>query len=370
MSAISEKVRIRADITAMQAYTPTSSLEVFAEELGFLVGELIKLDANENPYGPSPYAINALNNLRDTISIYPDPQSSKLRKLLSDYVGVSANNILVGAGADELLELIMQLFIEPGDTIINCPPTFGMYGFNAPLFHANVINVPRKSDFSLDVEGIEKAARENEVKLLFLCSPNNPDGSMIPQETINRLLDLPLVVVLDEAYIEFSGIDGMAKRVPKISNLIVLRTFSKWAGLAGLRVGYGIFPGDLMPHLWKIKQPYNVNVAADAAARASLTDWPFLQANIKRIIAERERLGTKLGKLSFLIPYPTHSNFVLCQIEGMPALELKTQLAQKGILIRYFNKPGLTDHIRISVGTPAQTDILLIALQEIGEDYD
>jgi histidinol-phosphate aminotransferase len=365
------KVRIRADIAAMQAYTPTSSLEVFAEQLGFPVGELIKLDANENPYGPSPNARQALANL-DTMSIYPDPQSSKLRKLLSDYVGVSAENILAGAGADELLELIMQLFIEPtpADTIINCPPTFGMYSFNAPLFHANVINVPRNTDFSLDVEGIEKTVRENDIKLLFLCSPNNPDGSLIPQETINRLLDLPLVVVLDEAYIEFSGVESMAKRVPETSNLIVLRTFSKWAGLAGLRVGYGIFPGDLMPHLWKIKQPYNVNVAADAAARASLTDLPFLRANIKRIIAERERLGTKLGKLSFLIPYPTHSDFVLCRVDGMPALELKTELAQMGILIRYFNKPGLTDHIRISVGTPAQTDTLLIALQEIGEDYD
>ncbi len=360
-----EKIRIRADIAAMEAYTPTSSLEIFAEKLGFPVGKLIKLDANENPYGPSPKARAALASMAYT-HIYPDPEASKLRPLLADYVGVSADHILVGAGADELIELILQLFIEPGDVIINTPPTFSMYAFDAPLAFARVVNVERRADFSLDVDAIAAAVQETGAKLLFVCSPNNPDGSLIPAETLDRLLDLPLVVVLDEAYIEFSETASAAARVPGTSNLIVLRTFSKWAGLAGLRVGYGIFPRAIIQHLWKIKQPYNLNAAADAAARASLEDLPYLRANVQRLIKERARLETQLAKFSFLKPYPSRSNFVLCQVEEMSAADVRQRLAQEyGIVIRYYNKSRLRDSVRISAGKPEQTDALLAALRKI-----
>jgi histidinol-phosphate aminotransferase len=366
MIEVKEKVRIRADIAAMEAYTPTSSLEIFAEQLGFPIEKLIKLDANENPYGPSPKARAALASSAYT-HIYPDPEASKLRPMLAGYVGVSADHILVGAGADEIIELILQLFVEPGDTIINTPPTFSMYSFDAPLVFARVMNVERRADFSLDVEAIETAARESDAKLLFLCSPNNPDGSLIPPETLERLLELPLVVVLDEAYIEFSGVESMAGRVPHTPNLIVLRTFSKWAGLAGLRVGYGIFPRDIIKHLWKIKQPYNLNVAADMAARASLDDLSYLQANVLRLITERARLETELTKFPFLKPYPSRSNFVLCKVEGMRAFDLRERLAREhGIVIRYYDKPRMRDHIRISAGTPEQIDALLAALWTIG----
>lgn len=360
-------VRIRADIAAMEVYTPTTSLEIFAEELGFPVGELIKLDANENPYGPSPGALAALASL-DSVSVYPDPEARKLRGLLAEYVGMGAEHILVGAGADELLELVMQLFIEPGDSIVSCPPTFGMYTFNAPIFHAKVINVARRADFSLDVDAIERVVDENDVKLLFLCSPNNPDGGLISPETLDRLLVLPVVIVLDEAYIEFSGVESMAKRVRDTENLIVLRTFSKWAGLAGLRVGYGIFPLALMTHLWKIKQPYNLNVAADMAARASFADLADLQENIARIVEERTRLQKELAKIPFLSPYPSWANFVLCRVSGLPARELRQKLSRRGILVRYYKKPGLSDCIRVSAGTPHQTDALLDALHQIGGD--
>jgi len=195
-SRIVDKVRVRADIAAMQPYTPTASLEVFAAQLGIPAERLIKLDANENSYGPSPRAQQALA-LLNTTHIYPDPEAHALRALLSEYVGVSAEHILAGAGADELIALILELFIEPGDAVINAPPTFSMYAFDAPLAFARVVDVPRRADFSLDVEGIEAAARESGARLLFLCSPNNPDGSLIPPQTIERLLDLPLVVVLD-----------------------------------------------------------------------------------------------------------------------------------------------------------------------------
>ncbi|MBN1681811.1 MAG: histidinol-phosphate transaminase [Anaerolineae bacterium] len=369
MSQTLERVRIRADVARMERYTPTASLEVFAEQLGRPVEELVKLDANENPYGPSPAALAALAAL-DVAHIYPDPESRALRAMLSDYTGVDASFILAGAGADELIALTLQLFIEPGDAVINCPPTFGMYAFDAPLAHARVISVERRADMSLDVDRIINAAYESGAKLLFVCSPNNPDGGLIAPGDLDRLLDLPLVVVLDEAYNEFSGASSMASRVPDTPNLIVLRTFSKWAGLAGLRVGYGLFPLDIITHLWKIKQPYNVNVAADVAARASLADVAALQANVCRLITERARLETELAAFPFLEPYPSRSNFVLCRVVGMPAADLRAALAGHGILIRYYNKPRLSDHVRISAGTPPQTDALLAALRSIGETHD
>ena len=365
-SRVEDKVRVRADIAAMGAYTPTASLEVFAEQLGFPAERLIKLDANENPYGPSPKARQALASL-NTAHIYPDPEARALRALLGDYLGVSADHILAGAGADELIALILELFIEPGDAVINTPPTFGMYAFDALLAFARVVDAPRRADFSLDVEGIESAARESGAKLLFLCSPNNPDGSLIAPETVERLLRLPLVVVLDEAYLEFSGAQSLAPRVPGTPNLIVLRTFSKWAGLAGLRAGYGAFPRDIIAHLWKIKQPYNVNAAADAAARASLADLPYLRANVARLIAERERLERELATIPYLHPYPSRGNFVLCRVTGLDAAQLRRRLAEEhGILIRHYSAPRLRDHVRISAGTPAQTDALLAALREMG----
>ncbi len=364
MTQVRDKVRIRTDIAAMEAYTPTSSLEVFAERLGYPVDQLIKLDANENPYGPSPRTRTALAAL-EYAHIYPDPEAGKLRAMLSDYTGVSADHILAGAGADELIELILQLFIEPGDAIINTPPTFSMYSFDAPLAFARVVNAERRADFSLDVDAIADAARATNAKLLFVCSPNNPDGSLIPPDTLERLLELPLVVVLDEAYIEFSGAASLAPRGPETSNLIVLRTFSKWAGLAGLRVGYGIFPAAIIAHLWKIKQPYNLNAAADVAARAALADLPNLQANVQRLIRERERLETELARFPFLAPYPSRSNFVLCKVTGMDAADLRDFLARRGIVVRYYNKPRMRDHVRISAGTPEQIDSLLAALRSL-----
>lgn len=354
---------IRPDVVAMEAYTPIVPFEVLSQQLGRSPAEIVKLDANENPYGPSPKARAALAGLDSTVPIYPDPESRALRGAIASYTGVDAAHILAGAGADELIDLIMRLFIRPGDAIINCPPTFGMYSFDAALNGARVVSVPRRPDFSLDVAAIERKARTSRAKLLFLCSPNNPDGSLIDAADLDRLLRLPLVIVLDEAYIEFAGVPSAAARVPSTPNLIVLRTFSKWAGLAGLRVGYGIFPLSLMAHLWKIKQPYNINVAADTAARASLEDLNTLMANVQQIIDERARLAEALAAVPYLKPYPSRANFILCRVVGLDAMMLKRRLAEEaGILIRHFDKPGLRDHVRITVGRPEHTDRLLDAL--------
>ena len=351
-------------ITNLPPYTPIEPFDVLSERVGRSPDQIIKLDANENPYGMSPRAREALASLAYG-HIYPDPESRALRAALARFTGAPVENLFPGAGADELIDLIMRVTLSPGDAIINCPPTFGMYSFDADLNNARVVNVPRKADFSLDMDGILAAAKKFSPKLIFLTSPNNPDGSLIPPPVLQKLLTLPTLIVLDEAYIEFSGVESMCTCVPDDENLIVLRTFSKLAGLAGLRVGYGAFPTWLMSTLWKAKQPYNVNVAASVAAIAALEDPDYQDWTVKALVAERNRLAKELSTFRWLKVYPSSSNFILCRIAiEINAAQLKEDLAQKhGIFIRYFNKPGLTDCIRISAGKPEQTDALLGALK-------
>jgi histidinol-phosphate aminotransferase len=356
---------IRPHIQNMPAYEPIVPFEVLSQQLNRPADQIVKLDANENPYGALPAVSQALAAMPFT-HIYPDPESRALRSALSSHHGLPVENILAGAGADELIDLVLRLVIEPGDKIINCPPTFGMYAFDADLNAAQVIQVPRRPDFSLDISALEQAVIAQNPKLIFLASPNNPDGSLIPRSQIERLLGLPVLVILDEAYIEFAGPgSSLLAKVPTRQNLIVLRTFSKWAGLAGLRIGFGAFPSTLMPHLWKIKQPYMVSVAASTAAILSLQHAGQLAEIGHKIVTERQRLSAELEKLRWLKPYPSQANYVLCRVVGRDALDLKRKLASRGVLVRYFNKPGLQDHIRISVGKPEHTDKLIQALKEI-----
>ena len=358
---------IRSDIADMAPYTPIVPFDVLSKRLGIPAEDIIKLDANENPYGPAPSVYRALADEKD-YHIYPDPDSTALRQALSQYTGIDATHIIAGQGADELIDLIVRLFVTPGDAVINCPPTFGMYRFDTELNGGEIMDVERKTDFSLDIEsivGIANSGHRNP-KILFITSPNNPDGSVLSDAGLQQLLALPLIVVLDEAYIEFAGGDSRVDWVLHHENLVVLRTFSKWAGLAGLRVGYGVFPDWILSHLLKIKQPYNVNVAGSAAAVASLSDVRQLQENIGKIVAERERLYSALRNFDFLEPYPSEANFILSRVVGRDAAGLKAALAARGILIRYFNTPRLQDHVRISVGTPSQTSVLLDALEVVG----
>jgi histidinol-phosphate aminotransferase len=191
----------------MEPYTPILPFDVLSEQLGYGPEEIVKLDANENPYGPSPRVREALAAMPYPHS-YPDPESRHLRRALADYAQVPTKYLLAGHGADELIDLVMRLFIEPGDAVLNCPPTFGMYPFDAAINGARVLSLPRQADFSLDVEAIVAAfAAEPRAKLLFVTSPNNPDGGLLPDADLGRLLELPLVVVLDEAYVEFAGLE-------------------------------------------------------------------------------------------------------------------------------------------------------------------
>jgi histidinol-phosphate aminotransferase len=361
-------MKIRQHLESLPPYTPIEPFEVLSARIGREPAQIVKLDANENPYGPLPAVREALGKL-DFPHIYPDPESRALRKSLSAFTGIGAEYLLAGQGADELIDLLMRVFLEPGDCILSCPPTFGMYSFDAELNAARCIEVPRRADFSLDMDAIRKAVETYQPKLFFITSPNNPDGSLVDAKMMDELLALPTMIVLDEAYIEFAGNNlgaslGRIREVPARENLIVLRTFSKWAGLAGLRIGYGAFPLWLMPTLWKSKQPYNVNVAASVAAQVSLEHTNELAEVVERLKAERARLFAALQSIPYLKPYPTQSNFILCQVTRRDAAELKARLAQEhGVFIRYFNKPGLRDAIRISVGRAQDTDVLIEALE-------
>ena len=347
----------------LEEYAPIEPFEVLSARLGIPAERIVKLDANENPYGPLPEAVEALARYPH-FHVYPDPRQSMLRDALGAFVGVPAAHVLPGQGADELLDSLCRLFLAPGDVAVNAPPTFGMYGFDARCAGARVVDVPRREDFTLDVEAIAAAAETIRAKLLFLASPNNPSGGWLDDDVLDRLLALPIMVVLDEAYVEFADHASRASRVLDHDNLVVLRTFSKAAGIAGLRLGYGIFPDWLMRELWKFKQPYNVNVAASVAGIASLRHADRIEAVVEKLKAERSRLYDVLAPLPGIEAVPgSQANFILCRITRRNARDLKLALERRGILVRYYDKPGLDNCIRISVGRPEHTDALIGALR-------
>ncbi|KAK0576174.1 hypothetical protein LWI29_013269 [Acer saccharum] len=354
---------IRQHLRNLSPYQSILPFEVLSTKLGRKPEDIIKIDANENPYGPPPEVNEALGKLKFPY-IYPDPETRQLRAALSEDSGLESNYILVGCGADELIDLIMRCVLDPGDKIVDCPPTFTMYAFDAAVNGAAVIKVPRKSDFSLNVERIIDVVEQEKPKCIFLTSPNNPDGSVINDEDLLKILELPILVVLDEAYIEFSGLESKMKWVKKHENLIVLRTFSKRAGLAGLRVGYGAFPLSIIEFLWRAKQPYNVSVAAEVAACAALQNPTYLEKVKEKLIQERERLFKLLMEVPFLHPYPSHSNFILCEVtSGKDAKKLKDDLATMGVMIRHYNNKELKGYVRVSVGMPEHTDVLMECLK-------
>src|SRR6266545_4365157 len=370
---------LRPDIAALESYTPVAPIEVLAARLGLPIERIIKLDANESPYGASPRALAALAAVGgqpnhggaalqygdpSVVAIYPDPNHTLLREQLSRYTGQPAERIICSSGSGELIDLVMRVLLQPGDTIIDCPPTFGMYGFDAGIHGAKVIEVPRDQAFAIDIEGVAEATEQHGAKMIFVTLPNNPTGNLITHAEIERLLELPLLVIVDEAYVEFAGV-SVVDMIGRYPNLAVLRTFSKWAGLAGLRIGYGLFHEELIQHLWKIKQPYNINVAAQAAALGSLEDLDYLMEKVAQVVAERERIYRHLSAMPDVQVYPSQANFLLCRLLHGDAAQLKADLMRRGILVRYFNKPRLTDCIRFSIGTPAQNEVLLAALEEL-----
>ena len=344
-------------------FVPFDTVARVSARMGIPMDQIAKLDANENVYGPSPRALQALAATSEW-NLYPDAGQIDARRALAAYAGVDESHILLTNGGDELLGMLSHLFLTPGDNVVECSPSFEMYGWYARSFQATLKVAPRREsdDYAISAEEI-LAACDSRTKLILLCNPNNPTGTVTPRPDILRLLQRDCVVLVDEAYYEFCG-ETMADQVREHENLVILRTMSKWAGLAGLRVGYCLASRAIADQLWKLKDPFNVNLAGQIATVASVADAPYLLANVERIVAERSRLFEALRSVPYLRAYPSRGNFCLCRLLRGSALALRSRLERAGILVRLFDKPSLPNALRFTVGLPEHTDRIAAVLRE------
>ena len=355
---------LKTSLRELPPYAALEDVEFLATELGINLHSVIKVDGNENPYGPSNETIRAIQSLREiSIHRYGDAEQRRLRSAIAGHLSVNFDSIICGNGSDELIDLMFRLFINTGDNIVISSPTFGMYSFDASLHGANVVDVPLLDDWQFDEEALTKAAHD--AKLVFIPSPNNPTGNTISRHLVRRLLETGAVVVIDEAYIEFSKDNSLAAEVRDIPNLVVLRTFSKWGGLAGLRIGYGIMHPELVSICLQAKQPYNISVIAEAAALAALADSATLDSQAEIISAERDRMSVELAKTEWMSPWPSDASFILFRLDGISGLGLRDKLRSQGIFTRYIAHPRLENHLRISIATPEENDRIIGAIREI-----
>ena len=300
-------------------------------------------------------------------SVYPDPLQLDLRAALAGYAGVTPERVVAGAGSDELIELTVRALVGPGQRVVSCPPTFGMYRFLCDVAAIPLDEVERGPDFGIDVEAVLAAIRP-ETALVILASPNNPSGTPLCDDELAALLDSGATIAVDEAYGEYAGTSAL-ERFGGHPRLIVVRTFSKWAGLAGLRAGYGVFHPDLASVLLRIKQPYNVNLAAEVAMRAAIDAKAELLAQAAQVVEERGALARDIAALGWLTPYPSSANFLLCAVEGGApgaGARLHAALAERGVFVRYFGAPRLRGCVRVSCPRPDQHEALMTHLRAAG----
>jgi histidinol-phosphate aminotransferase len=368
---VNERIVVRPEIAAIEEYVPGESLAAFSARTGVPIDRLIKLNSNESPYPPSPRVSAALGAFTG-YNLYPDPAGTALLSALSTYTGIDRAHLAISNGSNELINVLWHAFLTPGDSAVTCPPTFSLYKTAGTLCGAATIAVPRGPDYALDVAAVQAAIQPN-TKLIVLCSPNNPTGNLVSRADVLALLETGRIVVVDEAYIEFAGADALADSpitlVPQYENLVVLRTFSKWAGLAGLRLGYGAFPTWLVPHLRKLQLPFEVNLAATIAAIETLADLPAMRQRIADLIAEREQLTRMLAAQPFLRVWPSYGNFVLAELtdRNLSLATFRALMESAGIILRYFRTPDLARHVRVTVGTAEHTAALTRALDAIRE---
>ena len=349
-------------IRQLGAYQGVEPLETMAERAGIPPENIIRLNGNENPYGASPRVAAVLAEFRN-FNHYPDPEQRQLRQALASYVGVAPEQLVAGNGSDELIDLLLRIFVGPGDQVIIPSPSFGMYSVNTEFCGGEAVLVPRDANFEIDLEAVKLAVNAR-TKAVLLCSPNNPSGNTVSEAEVRALLDTGRLVVVDEAYFEFCGQTAMPL-LAEYPNLVALRTFSKWAGLAGLRIGLGAMHPDLAGTIMTVKPPYNVNLAAEVALIASLDDIPALLERVQSIIVERERMAGLLAAIPGVHPYPSQANFILVRLPDGSGPRIFDALCQRGIFLRHWNNPRLADCIRISVGLPEETDAVAAALSEL-----
>jgi histidinol-phosphate aminotransferase len=276
---------------------------------------------------------------------------------------------VAGAGLDNVLETLMFLLIGPGDRVIISEPTFMAYPLLVKAHGGEVVNVPLRGDFSLDETGIIEAIDER-TKLVMICNPNNPTGNVFDPAAVERIVEAaPCLVAIDEAYAEFAGSSHLAL-MDRAPNLAILRTLSKFAGLAGMRVGYGIFPESLMPYLLRVMPGFcNVSAAAAAAAIASLEDTGYNEATVARIVADREALADRLREIPSVEPLPSATNFLLVRLPVGDAGPVQRELGNRGVYVRHFANPafGIADCLRVSIGTTEENEIFANELESILE---
>ena len=346
------------------AYEPGKPIEDVARELGLAPESIIKLASNENPLGPSPKAQEAMQKVIGEAHIYPDGGGWKLRNAIAEKFGLDRSNVILGCGSNEVIEFIGHSFLKPGDNIITAEHAFLVYKLMAKVFGADTIEVPDPG-YVHDLDAMA-AAITPQTKEIFIANPNNPTGTLVSQEQIDRFMaKVPphVVVVFDEAYYEFlDNPPDTLKYVREGRNVIVLRTFSKIQGLAGLRIGYGLGPPDLIEVLQRTRQPFNTNSFAQAAALAGLLDQEH-QDKTKRITDEgRDYLQNEFDSLD-LEYVPSYANFVLVKVGDGNAV-FKAMMA-KGIIVRAMAAYKLPEWIRISIGTMDQCQRCIQVLKEV-----
>lgn len=338
---------IRPTIKALKPYSSAR------DEFQGNSDDMVFLDANENPFE------NGVNR-------YPDPQQRTVKSLLSEIKDIPQQNMLLGNGSDEVLDLIFRAFCEPNqDNIITLPPTYGMYSVLANVNAVAIKSVQLDEDFQPKVNKILNIADANS-KLLFLCSPNNPTGNSFEAKSLETLIEkFKGIVVIDEAYIDFSNEESWASRLIEFPNLIVTQTLSKAYGMAGIRLGICYASEEIISVLNRIKPPYNVNELTQQKAISQLEQYELTQNQVADILGERDALVKQLKTVSYIsIIYPSDANFVLVKVDN--ATKRYNQLIEKGIVIRNrTTQPGCENCLRLTVGTPDENKILIDTLNSI-----
>ncbi|OAH57372.1 histidinol-phosphate aminotransferase [Domibacillus aminovorans] len=345
-------IQSRKALEKIQPYSPGKPIWEVQEELG--LDRVIKIASNENPLGPSSKAVEAIMQELVTLNRYPDADAVRLKQSIADKLNVAASQLIITNGADELITLLSETFLENGDEIIVPSPSFSEYDFGAHLMGANVVLAKLELDFEYDINVILDAVTDR-TKIVYLCSPNNPTGTYLPKNQFEQLLNkLPdhILVVFDGAYSHYAAADDYTDGIEYIASgypVIVLQTFSKIYGLAGVRVGFGVARADIIQRILKVKEPFNVNALAQAAATAAINDDEHVRNS--QIVNEKGRIQLYEALEKMNVGYSkSMSNFVLVQI-GPAAKEFYEKLLAKGIIVRYGAIWGLPEYIRVSVGT-------------------
>ena len=357
---------INPTLKDLPTYQPGRPIEEVARELGMPASNIIKLASNENPLGPSPAALAAMQHVLANINLYPDGNAFYLKHKLADKLNVQPSNLILGNGSNEIIEFVGHALMQPGVDVVVSQYCFAIYPLTAKLFGANLITVPAKQ-YGHDLSAMLSAITP-QTRVVFVANPNNPTGTVVPkQELIDFANRIPanVLLVIDEAYIEFlpDPADFISEiRRGQRPNLLLMRTFSKIFGLAGLRLGYGIGAPELITALEKVRQPFNINSIAQAGALAALDDADHMRRtrenNVQGLKTYTEAFQ-KLG-LEFV---PSSGNFILVRVgEGQRIFDAMQKL---GVIVRPMGGYQLPEWIRISVGTPEENDRCLRALNEV-----